>query len=247
MPRRAGEACSFMAGLRHPLKPGPGQLRAAILASNPEITEHVKWNAPSLRPALPCEQLTTGRLMMIDRSAVATARTARRNATHQAAGRIAVRQTTLAALAAPAQTFDKALAINVNLFWVSDPAAELTVLKHALRPGAPTAHPVWRRRAHRRRPDHPGDHHGPWLNTASPASPASPQPPGPPSPAGYPQLQYTGDVTGICRSFGGHGVLDNVDLAAGRARPSRSPAWRSGGCGAVSVLSRGHAGRWHWR
>lgn len=101
MPRRAGEACSFMAGLRHPLKPGPGQLRAAILASNPEITEHVKWNAPSLRPALPCEQLTTGRLMMIDRSAVATARTARRNATHQAAGRIAVRQTTLAALAAP--------------------------------------------------------------------------------------------------------------------------------------------------
>lgn len=74
---------------------------------------------------------------MIDRSAVATARAARRNATHLAAGRIAVRQTTLAGLAAPAYTFDKALAINVNLFWVSDPAAELTVLKHALRPGAP--------------------------------------------------------------------------------------------------------------
>jgi hypothetical protein len=39
-----------MADLRHPLKPGPGQLSAAILASNPEISEHVKWNAPSLRP-----------------------------------------------------------------------------------------------------------------------------------------------------------------------------------------------------
>ena len=38
---------AFLAGLQHPLKPGSEQLRAAILASNEQITEHVKWNAPS--------------------------------------------------------------------------------------------------------------------------------------------------------------------------------------------------------
>jgi hypothetical protein len=37
----------FLAGLEHPLKAGVEQLRAAILASDPAITEHVKWNAPS--------------------------------------------------------------------------------------------------------------------------------------------------------------------------------------------------------
>jgi hypothetical protein len=36
-----------MNDLRHPLKAGVVQLRAAILASNAAITEHVKWNAPS--------------------------------------------------------------------------------------------------------------------------------------------------------------------------------------------------------
>ena len=47
MPRRTDDVDTFMADLRHPLKPGIERLRAAILASNPEITEHVKWNAPS--------------------------------------------------------------------------------------------------------------------------------------------------------------------------------------------------------
>jgi len=41
----------FMAALDHPLKTGIEQLRAAILASNDGITEHVKWNAPSFRYA----------------------------------------------------------------------------------------------------------------------------------------------------------------------------------------------------
>jgi hypothetical protein len=35
----------------------------------------------------------------------------------------------------PPGTFDKVFSVNVNLFWVSDPAKELTVLKQALRPG----------------------------------------------------------------------------------------------------------------
>ena len=37
----------FLAELEHPLKAGVEQLRAAILASDEAITEHVKWNAPS--------------------------------------------------------------------------------------------------------------------------------------------------------------------------------------------------------
>lgn len=37
----------FLADLEHPLKPGVLRLRAAILASDLAITEHVKWNAPS--------------------------------------------------------------------------------------------------------------------------------------------------------------------------------------------------------
>jgi hypothetical protein len=47
MARRADDVDTFMAGLDHPLKAGIEQLRAAILVSNDEITEHVKWNAPS--------------------------------------------------------------------------------------------------------------------------------------------------------------------------------------------------------
>ena len=41
----------FMAELDHPLKEGVVDLRRAILAADPGITEHVKWNAPSFRYA----------------------------------------------------------------------------------------------------------------------------------------------------------------------------------------------------
>ena len=47
MAGRAGNVDAFMAELQHPLKPGIEQLRSAILSSNDQITEHVKWNAPS--------------------------------------------------------------------------------------------------------------------------------------------------------------------------------------------------------
>ena len=39
----------FMAELDHPLKEEAVDLRRAILAADPGITEHVKWNAPSFR------------------------------------------------------------------------------------------------------------------------------------------------------------------------------------------------------
>ena len=37
----------YLDRLEHPLKAGVVRLRAAIMASNPGISEHVKWNAPS--------------------------------------------------------------------------------------------------------------------------------------------------------------------------------------------------------
>jgi hypothetical protein len=37
----------YLEQLEHPFKEGVLQLRAAILACDPAITEHVKWNAPS--------------------------------------------------------------------------------------------------------------------------------------------------------------------------------------------------------
>ena len=51
MPNRAQEVDRFMSGLNHPLKEGVEQLRTAILDSNDQITEHIKWNAPSFRYA----------------------------------------------------------------------------------------------------------------------------------------------------------------------------------------------------
>jgi len=47
MPKPLADVNSYLANLRHPLREGISELRAAILASNPAITEHIKWNAPS--------------------------------------------------------------------------------------------------------------------------------------------------------------------------------------------------------
>ena len=47
MVRQSQTIDDFMMTLDHPLKEGVERLRAAILASNPQITEHVKWKAPS--------------------------------------------------------------------------------------------------------------------------------------------------------------------------------------------------------
>jgi len=39
----------FLAELDHPLKTTVERLRLAILGCDPDITEHIKWNAPSFR------------------------------------------------------------------------------------------------------------------------------------------------------------------------------------------------------
>ncbi len=47
MPKPRETVDQFMARLDHPLKAEIEALRAIVLAANPDITEHVKWNAPS--------------------------------------------------------------------------------------------------------------------------------------------------------------------------------------------------------
>lgn len=47
MAPRSSPVDTFFAELEHPLKPGMESLRAAILDSNAEISEHIKWKAPS--------------------------------------------------------------------------------------------------------------------------------------------------------------------------------------------------------
>ncbi|HLL65070.1 MAG TPA: class I SAM-dependent methyltransferase [Micromonosporaceae bacterium] len=91
---------------------------------------------PGVAAGLVCERLSTGQLLAIDRSAVAIGRAGQRNATHVAAGRLTLRQSTLAGLSVPPDSLDKAFAIDVNLFWVGDPDPELDVLRRVLRPGA---------------------------------------------------------------------------------------------------------------
>ena len=47
MPNETPEVAEFLRNLSHPLRDEIARVRAAILASDDEITEHIKWKAPS--------------------------------------------------------------------------------------------------------------------------------------------------------------------------------------------------------
>jgi hypothetical protein len=70
----------YLTDLRHPLKEGVLQLRAAILASDLAITEHVKWNAPSFcyggQDRVTFRLQPRGRLQLISTEERRSARTA---------------------------------------------------------------------------------------------------------------------------------------------------------------------------
>jgi SAM-dependent methyltransferase len=85
--------------------------------------------------ALICRRIGPGRLLAIDRSATATAAATKRNSEHVAAGAAEFRTLALEA-ADPAQlgSFDKVLAVNVNLFWVRPAQPELELIARLLRP-----------------------------------------------------------------------------------------------------------------
>jgi SAM-dependent methyltransferase len=115
----------------------PGRVRWALEVLDPGPAEHILeiGSGPGVAAGLVCDRLTTGTLLAIDRSAVATRRTAERNAEHLTAGRLRVRTLSLAELDLPAAGLDSAFSINVNLFWTRAPTRELAILRAALRPG----------------------------------------------------------------------------------------------------------------
>ena len=95
---------------------------------------------PGVAVAAICQRLRDGRVVAIDRSATAIARATRRNADCIASGRVVLRAVALEDLAADGLPeagpgFDKVFAMNVNLFWVRDPARELALIRALLRPG----------------------------------------------------------------------------------------------------------------
>ncbi|MET0862726.1 MAG: DUF1801 domain-containing protein [Nakamurella sp.] len=49
MSGRSAKVDEYLAALDHPLKAAVVEVRTAILESNPDISEHIKWNAPSFR------------------------------------------------------------------------------------------------------------------------------------------------------------------------------------------------------
>ena len=116
--------------------PVPDRVRWAVDLLDPGPAESVLevGGGPGVSAALICARLTSGRLLAVDRSAMAVRRTVQRNAEHLAAGRLAVEQADLHALTVPG-TFDAALTLDVNLFWTRDAGRELAVLHQALRPG----------------------------------------------------------------------------------------------------------------
>ncbi|WP_394829380.1 class I SAM-dependent methyltransferase [Pendulispora albinea] len=85
--------------------------------------------------ALLCEILTEGKITAMDRSATAIAAAIALNAAAVAAGRAEFRAVTLAEADFARATFDKVLAVNVNLFWTRAPDKELELLRSWLAPG----------------------------------------------------------------------------------------------------------------
>lgn len=119
----------------------PKRLRWAVeqldIAPDDEILEIGPGAGVSV--ALVCEQLATGRITAIDRSAIAVQRAAKRNASHVASGKAVLQQLDLADVdlvrrALAGQRFDKVFGVNVNLFWVRSADAELQLIKDLLRP-----------------------------------------------------------------------------------------------------------------
>lgn len=84
---------------------------------------------------LVCQRLDTGHYVGIDRSAKMTQVAAQRNDEHVAAGRAAFHTIDLADAGELGETFGKAFAVNVNVFWVRSPARELAAIRRLLMPG----------------------------------------------------------------------------------------------------------------
>lgn len=90
------------------------------------------------------EQLTTGHILAIDRSAAQVRRAVERNAEHIARGTVQIRQVDLAQLVVEDGSFDTIFALNVNLFLGTD-LSTVQILRRALRRRGRLVLGYWRR------------------------------------------------------------------------------------------------------
>ena len=84
--------------------------------------------------SLICPKLVDGRIVGLDRSAKMIDEAAKRNGEHIEAKKLTLYSAAIGDAVLGDQTFDKIFAVNVNLFWVSDPAKELEVIRTLLAP-----------------------------------------------------------------------------------------------------------------
>jgi len=120
--------------------PVPPRITAAVELLDPQPGDTVLevGGGTGVSAGLICDRLHGGRLIALDRSAKATARTVERNPEHVEAGRLEAVTGPLAELArltGQVGSVDRALAVNVNAFWTGPADRELTALHGALRPG----------------------------------------------------------------------------------------------------------------
>ena len=80
-----------------------------------------------------CEQLSTGKLTAIDRSAKMASAASESNKEFIESGRAEILNCDLLDHALPASSFDKVFLFNINVFWM-DPASELAEIRRLLKP-----------------------------------------------------------------------------------------------------------------
>lgn len=113
----------------------PARIAWAVELLDPRATDRVLeiGCGPGVAASLVVPRLTEGSMTAIDRSPTAIARAGARNADHVRSGRLTLRQSALADLSGE-QRFDKAFAVNVNVFWTTTAAPECAALRAALVP-----------------------------------------------------------------------------------------------------------------
>lgn len=116
------------------MAPTPARLRWAVdvLAIQPNERILEIGCGRGIAMDLVCERLHDGSITGLDRSPAAIAAAATRNEKHIRAGKARLLKAALAD-AELDERFDKAFAVNVNVFWLA-PAKELAVIRRSLAP-----------------------------------------------------------------------------------------------------------------
>lgn len=112
----------------------PKRIRWAVETLAVEPTDRLLeiGGGPGVAASLVCERLTRGSLLVIDRSATAIERTRRRNLVHVRSGRLALETVDVADFEPGTTRFDKAFAVNVNVFWTTPATEELSKIRKTL-------------------------------------------------------------------------------------------------------------------